>query len=433
MDPIRRTQWMASVVLVLTLGVLIALLGRVAWIERHVTPEMAAMLTRQYTAVIPLTPNRGDLMFADGTPAAMSVRVYNLFADPAYIIDPEGKLNPLKEESLKQAQEQLVEALSPLVNKPAKDLQFQIEQNVFYKKQTAPGVWVDTDQPRRFLWLAREVDEDFYNRFQELKAQLREESEDAARSGAKTKDATARSAASEKAAVLYHALDGVGFVRSMKRVYPMGTLASSAIGVANRYEGVDGLEHQLDPMLKGIEGKMLVSKDAQRHTLLVQDQGYTPQDDGKSVWLTMDTVIQSIAEEQLQQAVQEHGAASGTAIVMDPFSGRILALANYPSFDPEDFGKVKADVRRDRAVTDPFEPGSIWKPFVLAGAIEHGVVKPTDVFDCRAGFYVDPTGRTVRDTHAVGLATAADILIKSSNIGMTQIGWRKNNGDSAVA
>lgn len=424
MDPIQRTQWLASTVLILTVAVLFALLVRVAWIERHVTPEMAAMLSRQYTAVIPLSPSRGNIDFADGTPAAMSVRVYNLFADPAFIVDPDGKLNPLKDENLKEAQERLVAALAPLVKKPAKDLQFQIEQNVYYKKEVSPGVWEDTDQPRRFLWLAREVDEDFYNRFQELKAQLLEESEDVAKSGAKTKDPSARSAAERNAAVLYHTLDGVGFVRSMKRVYPMGTLASSVIGVANRYEGVDGLERQLDPMLKGIEGKMLVSKDAQRHTLLVQDQGFTPEDDGKSVWLTIDTVFQNIAEQQLQEAVQDHKAVSGTAIVMDPYSGRILALANYPSFDPENFGKVTADVRRDRAVTDPFEPGSIWKPFVMAGAIEHGVVKPTDVFDCRQGYYVDPTGRTVRDDHAVGVATVADILIRSSNIGMTQIGWK---------
>ncbi len=415
---------MASTVLILTVVLLVGLLGRVMWIERHVTPEMTAMLTRQYTAMIPLTPNRGDLLFADGTPAAMSVRVYNLFADPAFIIDPEGKLNPLKDENLKEAQQRLVEALAPLVKKPATDLQFELEQNVYYKKEIAPGEWVNTDKPRRFMWLAKEVDDDFYNRFTELKATLQEQSQDDAKGAAKTKDAAARSAAAQKAAVLFHTLDGVGFVRSMKRVYPMGTLASSVIGIANRYEGVDGLEHQVDPMLKGIEGRMLVSKDAQRHTLLVQDQSFTPEDDGKSVWLTIDTVIQSIAEGQLQEAVQEHGAVSGTAIVMDPYSGRILALANYPSFDPENFGKVAADVRRDRAVTDPFEPGSIWKPFVMAGAIENGVVKPTDVIDCRQGYYVDPTGRTVRDDHAVGMATVADILIRSSNIGMTQIGWK---------
>jgi cell division protein FtsI (penicillin-binding protein 3) len=169
---------------------------------------------------------------------------------------------------------------------------------------------------------------------------------------------------------------------------------------------------------------MFVTKDAQRHTLLIQDDKYLPADNGRTVWLTIDTVIQGIAEEQLQAAVKEHGAASGTAIVMDPFTGKILALANYPGFDPAQFGEAEADLRRNRAVTDPYEPGSIWKPFVLAWALEKGIVKPTDVIDCRQGTYIDPTGRVVRDTHAVGIATVAEVLIKSSNIGMTQIGWK---------
>ena len=109
---------------------------------------------------------------------------------------------------------------------------------------------------------------------------------------------------------------------------------------------------------------------------------------------------------------------------MDPFTGKIVALANYPSFDPTNFAAADPNTRRDRAVTDPYEPGSIWKPFVMSWAIEKGVVKPTDVFDCRQGSYIDPTGRVVRDSHGVGVVTVADILIESSNIGMTQIGWK---------
>ena len=424
MDALKRTQLMASVVLVTTAGLLTSLLGRVAWIEKHVTPEMQERLGKQNTAVIPLTASREAMLFADGTPAAMSVRVFNLFADPAFIMDPGENLNPLKDEQLKEAQKRLVEALSPLVRKSPQELQFEIEKNVYYKHETAPGVWEDTDKPRRFLWLAREVDEDFYNRFLALKEKLRQESLETTRADAHSRVAAVRTAAAEKAAVLYHALDGVGFVRSMKRVYPLGTLAGSVIGFANRYEGVDGMERQLDPLLRGIDGRMFVTKDAQRHTLLVQDERFTPADNGRSVWLTLDTIIQGIAEEQLQAAVKEHGAESGTAIVLDPFTGKILGLANYPGFDPAKFGETEGDVRRDRAVTDPYEPGSIWKPFVLAWALEKGIVKPTDVIDCRQGTYVDPTGRVVRDTHAVGVATVAEVLIKSSNIGMTQIGWK---------
>jgi cell division protein FtsI/penicillin-binding protein 2 len=424
MDELKRTQVIATVALVATAVALTGLLGRVFWIESHVPTEMGEKLNRQITAQIPLNPERGEIRMRDGTPVAMSVRVFNLFADPAFIMDPTDKLNPLAGDQLKEAQGRLVEALGPLVNKPAKELQFEIEKNVYYKQEVMTGVWVDTDKPRRFMWLAREVDEEFYNRFMALKEKLKQESQEVMRTDGKSRDPAVRTAAAQKAAVLYHTLDGVGFVRSMKRVYPMGTLAGSVVGFANRYEGIDGLEHQLDPMLRGIEGKMFVTKDAQRHTLLIQDQRYLPADNGRTVWLTMDTVVQGIAEEQLKAAVTEHGAASGTAIVMDPLTGKILALANYPGFDPAQFGTVNADLRRDRAVTDPYEPGSIWKPFVLSWALEKGIVKPTDMIDCRQGTYIDPTGRVVRDTHAVGMATVAEVLIKSSNIGMTQIGWK---------
>ena len=105
-----------------------------------------------------------------------------------------------------------------------------------------------------------------------LKEKLKAESQETLKADGHNHNQAVRTAAAEKAAILYHTLDGVGFARSMKRVYPMGEKAGSVIGFANRYEGIDGLEHQLDPMLKGIDGKMYVTKDAQRHTLLVQDQ-----------------------------------------------------------------------------------------------------------------------------------------------------------------
>lgn len=414
MDALKRTQWLASAVLGATALLLGGLFGRVLWIQKHVTPEMREKLSRQYTAVIPLVAERQPILFADGTPAALSVRMYNLFADPGFILDPERKLNPLEGEDVEKARKVLAEALAPLVEKSAAELEFEIEQNATY----ANG------KPRRFLWLKREVDEAFYNRFLELRARLKEESRDVARSESHNKDADARAEASRRAKILYHALDGVGFVKSMKRVYPMGTLGGSIIGYANNYEGVDGMEHQLNDLLKGIPGQMYVTKDARRQTLLVQDQRFTPADDGRSVWLTINSVLQGIAEEQLKQAVDDHGAKRGTAVVMDPHSGRILALANYPFFDPAQFSSAEPDTRRNRAVTDPYEPGSIFKPFVMAWGIEKGIIKPSDVFNCHGGSFRDPTGRVVKDVHGYGVLSVSDILVKSSNVGMTQIAWK---------
>src|SRR5271166_3494754 len=100
MDGIKRTQWLASVMLIATAGALVGLLGRVAWLEKHVTDDYRDRLARQNTAEIPIMPDRGAILYADGTPAALSVRMYNLFADPGYIVDPAGKLNALKDDDL---------------------------------------------------------------------------------------------------------------------------------------------------------------------------------------------------------------------------------------------------------------------------------------------------------------------------------------------
>jgi cell division protein FtsI/penicillin-binding protein 2 len=414
MDALKRTQWLASGMLVATAMGLMGLLGRVAYIQAHVTPEIKDKLVRQNTAVMPIVADRGAIRFADGTPGALSVRMYNLFADPGYIMDPEGKLNALKDDEIEKARDLLAEALAPLLNKKPDELLFQIEQNATY----------EDGRPRRFLWLAKEVDEGFYEKFAELKARLREESREEGKISSKSKDAAVRAEATVKARLLYHALDGVGFVKSIKRVYPLGQLGGSVIGFANNYEGVDGMEHQLDFLLRGMPGQMFVTKDAARHTLLVQDQRYQAPDEGRDVWLTVNSVVQGIAENELQKAVKDFAAESGTAIVMDPHSGRILAMANYPFFDPTDFSHADPDTRRNKAVTDPYEPGSIFKPFVMAWAIENHVTKPTDVIDCHNGHWYDPTGRLVTDVEGYGGLTVREILVHSSNVGMAQLGWK---------
>src|SRR5262249_26614559 len=149
-------------------------------------------------------------------------------------VDPAGRLNALKDDDLTKAKDLLVEALSPLVKKPADQLLFDIEKGATF----ADG------SPRRFMWLEKEVDEDFYNRFIALKQQLRDQSREADKIASKSKDPKVRAEESEKARVLFHTLDGVGFVKSMKRVYPLGQLGGNVIGFSNQYEGIDGLEHQ---------------------------------------------------------------------------------------------------------------------------------------------------------------------------------------------
>ncbi len=399
---LRRAQIIITIILLLSGSTLVALMGRVVYLQRTVAPELSQKVARQNTAAREVMAAPGMIRSADGTPFAVSVRMYNLFADPGYILDPEGKLSALKGEDIEKAKDLLVNALAPLVNKPAEEISFQIESNSTYANGS----------PRRFLWLAKEVDEDFYERFLALRKQMKDEAR------------SLRNKDKQASLIKFHALDGVNFVRSVRRIYPLGPTGGSLIGFRNNYEGVDGLEHQLEDLLKARPGRMQVTKDASNRVILIQDGTYKPADNGRSVWLTIDTVIQNIAEEELERACQQYKSEGGVAIVMDPFDGRILAMANWPFFDPSHYRTSDPATRRNKAVVDPYEPGSIFKPFVLSWALEHKVVSQNTLIDCHFGRWNDPTGRLVTDTHGYGMLSAEDILVKSSNVGMAQIGWR---------
>jgi len=409
----RRAQWIATVMLLLTAMGLVGLLVRVVWIQRHINDETIRKISAQNTATEKIMRDRGDIKLSDGTTAACSVRVYNLYADPAYIVDPDNKLNALHGEDIQKARDLLAAALAPLLKKDPGNVIQELESNVTYP----------SGRPRRFLWLAREVDADFKAKFDELRADLHKQAAAALKDYRKIKDPHEREQEKEKAGVLAHALDGVNFVESIKRVYPLKSLAGQILGIANNYGGVDGAEIQFNDLLQARAGQISSLKDATRHTLLINQRGYNDGENGCDVWLTMDTVIQSIAEEELANAGEHFKAESGVAVVMDPYSGRILAMATWPPYDPGQYQQTKPELRRNRAF-DPYEPGSIFKTVVAAWAIEKGVVTPATVFDCHMGHWTDPTGRAVTDHGGYGAMSVEDILVKSSNIGMAQVGWR---------
>jgi cell division protein FtsI (penicillin-binding protein 3) len=141
---------------------------------------------------------------------------------------------------------------------------------------------------------------------------------------------------------------------------------------------------------------------------------------GSDVHLTLNTSIQHIAEKELEATVLKYRAKSGVAIVMEPFTGEVLALANYPAFDPNNYSKQSADQRRNRAVTDSFEPGSTFKTILAAAALEEGVVGKEDLFYCEMGKY-PYAGKVIHDTHPHGWLSFAKILQVSSNIGFTKV------------
>jgi len=221
-------------------------------------------------------------------------------------------------------------------------------------------------------------------------------------------------------------LSGLATETRLVRDYPQGTLAGQLTGfVGLEGHGLEGLELAMDPALTGTDGSMRYWRDARRKPLWVRQGNYQPPADGMSLTLSLDLVIQNFAEVALAETCsKQYGAPSGQIIVMQPFTGEILAMANFPSFDPGDGGNTDANLRRNRCVTDVFEPGSVFKTFVWAAATEAGIASTQEQIDCHMGTYVSPRGRRLRDAHGYGLLTWEYVLVKSSNIGMAIVGQR---------
>lgn len=220
---------------------------------------------------------------------------------------------------------------------------------------------------------------------------------------------------------------GLGVFTEPYRTYPMNNLAASLVGfVSPDGVGVSGLEYQCDSWLRGENGVKTIIRDARRKAFWLADDGYRPARDGFHVVLTIDLEVQATVERELEVAVQRYQAESAVAVVLNPSTGAILAMANYPGFDPNGYQDYGADYYRNRTITDPYEPGSTFKPFIAAAALAEGVVRFGEVFDCERGAWQDGT-RTLRDHHPNDYLTFEEILIKSSNIGMGKIGKRLGN------
>ena len=215
-------------------------------------------------------------------------------------------------------------------------------------------------------------------------------------------------------------MPGLGMAPRMVRDYPQGRLASHVIGfVGDDGKGLEGLEMTLDAQLRGEDGHIKYLRDARRRPLWVEPHDYQPNRDGRSLQLTLDLTIQQIAEEELAAAVEQFHAKAGQMIIMRPATGEILAMANLPYFDPNEFGDVNPEVRRNRCVTDVYEPGSIFKPFMWAAITDAGVMKPTTKVDTTdSGYWVTPQGRRLSDVRGHGMCTWDEVLVFSSNIGM---------------
>ncbi|MDO8419241.1 MAG: penicillin-binding protein 2, partial [Rubrivivax sp.] len=215
-------------------------------------------------------------------------------------------------------------------------------------------------------------------------------------------------------------LKGVQEVREYQRRYPEGEAAAHVVGFTDIDDrGQEGIELGFQSQLLGKSGQRTVVRD--RLGRVVEDIG--DQADpvhGRDITLSIDSKVQFFAWQRLRDAVREHGARAGSVVVLDVHTGEILALANYPSFDPAQRRNLGGAQLRNRALTDIFEPGSTMKPFTVALALETGRVTPTTPIQTAPG-RITITGSTISDAHPHGLLTVAEVIQKSSNVGTVKM------------
>jgi cell division protein FtsI (penicillin-binding protein 3) len=216
-------------------------------------------------------------------------------------------------------------------------------------------------------------------------------------------------------------LQGIHFQREPKRFYPNRDLAAQVLGeVGMEDSGQSGIEHEFDDQLRGSAGKMFISVDARKQWFSdVEKQPET----GDSLVLTVDKNIQYIAEKELEQAIHDTQAIAGTVIVENPHTGEILALANRPTFDPNQHKQITPAALTNRAVSYVYEPGSAFKVVTISAALEEKLTNPDEIFDCQMGAIVY-NGMRIRDAKPHGLLPVWGVLAKSSNVGTIKIALR---------
>jgi cell division protein FtsI (penicillin-binding protein 3) len=217
---------------------------------------------------------------------------------------------------------------------------------------------------------------------------------------------------------------GIYFLEAHRRSYPRAMLAANVIGyVGLDGDGLAGIEHSFDPEIRGTPGKVTLLKDARKGMYLVGGDGPNRPRDGNHVVLTIDAVVQFIAERALQKAVEQHHAAAGSAIVMDPNDGAILAMASWPTFDPNRFGDYPPVAWRNRNVHDLYEPGSTFKIITASAGLEERIVTPSQMLDCGNG-EITIANVTIHehDGHRYGLLSFEDVIVNSSNVGAARVG-----------
>ena len=222
-------------------------------------------------------------------------------------------------------------------------------------------------------------------------------------------------------------LKGIVVINETERLYNNEKIASPVLGFTDRDgRGISGMELELDSLLRGRDGRVIMARDAKGKTRSSVDYPRVEPVNGASVELTIDVDYQSIAEEELRRGVEKNRAQGGLVVMLDPATGEVLALANYPTINPADRSSLTPADQRIRAITDMYEPGSVFKVVTAAAALEEKLVRPDQKFNGEQGLYrpLLPNGKLrqeITDTHKNGIITFREAMEVSSNIVMAKV------------
>ena len=223
----------------------------------------------------------------------------------------------------------------------------------------------------------------------------------------------------EKAEKIY--LAGVQIEEAPERYYPKNSLMAHVVGFSNKQGvGSAGVEQRMNQYLRGKKGLRVSKKDGRSREIYQTRTVDIAAEDGANIVLTIDEQLQYKVEQVVENMCTEFKAKAGWAIVQHVRTGEILAMTSFPTYDLNRYGKAPAEWRRNRAISTNYEPGSTMKAAVIAAALDHGIVKETDLIDCENGYWVYG-GKALRDSHGEGVISVADVIKFSSNIGTAKI------------
>lgn len=351
--------WRASVLFIVLLLCLAGLIGRAIYLQGFRDDFLQEKGNQRYSRVLEVSAHRGMITDRNGEPLAVSTPVESVWASASDI-----KLNDAKDARLNDAQ---IKQLAKALGMRAEELQARL-----------------ADSSKDFVYLKRQLSPE------------------------------------QSARVASLNLPGISLQQEYRRFYPAGEEFAQMLGFTGLDDnGQEGLELVLQRQLAGKVGSQRVIKDRRGH--IVEDAGsLTPPKPGGDVVLSLDSRVQHLAYRELKQAVVQNMAKAGAVVVLDAKSGEVLALANYPSYNPNNRTHVSMQAMRNRAVADVFEPGSTMKPFTIATALDIGKIRPDTLINTENGVYT-VGNKTIHDTHPEASLTVSQVIQKSSNVGAAKI------------